>query len=436
MSSAVTASKLDQPAFDAFLNHRREPEWILALRKEAFEQFQSMKWPDRRDEDWMRSDLRPFKLDSYSLVSEPTSTDLESPVRLIDDVELAGQILSVDGATTKEWLAPEAARQGVAFCSLQQALQEHEEIVREYLWSITDATVDRFAALHAATWRGGAFLHVPRNQVLEKPVHIHAALSNGGYDSGHQLIVIGENAEATVLYESASATEKDGGLQIGGLEIIVQKGGRLRFVNLQDYGLNVWTFAHQKAVIERDASIQWTIAAMGSRFSQVAQQVVLSGENANSQVNGVMFTRENQQLTYNTLQEHVAKSCRSDFLYKSALQDQSRTVWRGLIKVAPGAFKTDGYQRNDNLMLSNECRADSIPGLEIKADDVRCTHGSTSGRVDDELIFYAQSRGFTRQEAIRMIVTGFFQQIFDRITIESVRKALGESIARQVRQYK
>ena len=135
------------------------------------------------------------------------------------------------------------------------------------------------------------------------------------------------------------------------------------------------------------------------------------------------------------LQHHRAPNCHSDFLYKSAQQDKSRTVWKGMIKVDKIAQKTDGYQRNDNLLLSTSARADSIPGLEIEADDVRCTHGSTSGRVDDELIFYAQNRGFTRQEAIRMIVTGFFQQVFDRITIDSVREALGLAIARRVREY-
>ncbi len=140
-------------------------------------------------------------------------------------------------------------------------------------------------------------------------------------------------------------------------------------------------------------------------------------------------------MSYHTLQHHQAPHCRSDFLYKAALQDKSRTVWRGMIKVDPDAQRTDGYQRNDNLLLSATARADSIPGLEIEADDVRCTHGSTSGRVDDELIFYAQNRGFTRQEAIRMIVTGFFQQVFDRITIESVRDALAHAISRRVREY-
>ncbi|MEM9646099.1 MAG: SufD family Fe-S cluster assembly protein, partial [Planctomycetota bacterium] len=187
--------------------------------------------------------------------------------------------------------------------------------------------------------------------------------------------------------------------------------------------------------VDRDATLQWTIAAMGSQLAKVNQSVDLVGPGADSQVNGVMFTEGRQHLAYHTQQYHRAPSCHSDFLYKSAQQDRSRTVWRGMIKVDPIAQKTDGYQRNDNLVLSESSRADSIPGLEIEADDVRCTHGSTTSKVDEEQIFYAGCRGFTRDEATRMIVSGFFQQIFDRITIDSVRNALGAAIARQVREY-
>jgi Fe-S cluster assembly protein SufD len=174
---------------------------------------------------------------------------------------------------------------------------------------------------------------------------------------------------------------------------------------------------------------------MGSSLTKVNQSVDLIGPGADSQVNGVMFTEGRQHLAYHTLQHHQAPNCHSDFLYKAAQQDRSRTVWRGMIKVDKDAQKTDGYQRNDNLVLSEASRADSIPGLEIEADDVRCTHGSTTSKVDEEQIFYARCRGFTRKEATRMIVSGFFQQIFDRITIESVREALAAAIARQVREY-
>jgi Fe-S cluster assembly protein SufD len=249
------------------------------------------------------------------------------------------------------------------------------------------------------------------------------------------LVVLEEGAEATLLCETASPRETDGGFSCGMLEVILQPGAHLRIVNLQNWGRGTWYFGHHKAVLQRDSSIQWTVAAMGSRLSKVNQHVELAGPGADCQVNGVLFTEGKQHLAYNTLQHHVAPHCHSDFLYKGALQDRSRTVWRGMIKVDPAAQQSDGYQRNDNLLLSGAVRADSIPGLEIEADDVRCTHGSTSGRVDEELIFYAQCRGFTRKEAIRAIVSGFFQQIFDRITIDSVREALAEAIGRRVRDY-
>jgi Fe-S cluster assembly protein SufD len=230
-------------------------------------------------------------------------------------------------------------------------------------------------------------------------------------------------------------SEQGGGLHCGGVELIVGDRAHLRYVDLQNWGNRVWHFAHQKALLGRDASLQWTIGALGARLAKVNQHVELRGAGSHSQVNGTMFTEGRQHLSYHTLQHHRAPSTRSDFLYKAALQDRSRTVWRGMIKVDPSAQQTDGYQRNDNLLLSGDARADSIPGLEIEADDVRCTHGATTGRVDEEQVFYARSRGFTRREAVRMIVTGFFQQIFDRITIDSVREALGLAIARRVREY-
>ena len=208
----------------------------------------------------------------------------------------------------------------------------------------------------------------------------------------------------------------------------------LRMVNLQNWNTGVWHFARQKARVHADGRLQWTLGALGSRLSQVQQDVALVGRGAHAQVNGVMFTEGRHQLGYNTLQHHQAPDCKSDLLYKGALQDRSRLVWRGMIKVDKIAQKTDGYQRNDNLMLSTEARADSIPGLEIEADDVRCTHGSTSGRVDDEQIFYAQARGLTADEAARLVVAGFFQQVFDRITIPPVREALARAIGGRIRR--
>jgi Fe-S cluster assembly protein SufD len=303
------------------------------------------------------------------------------------------------------------------------------------LFSVVDPAVDKFAALHGAFWSGGTLLYVPKGVAIDEPLHMLTGLSDGATDLGHTLVVLEDGAEATLMAETASESETVGGLHCGAIELVVGAGAKLRYVNLQNWGTGVWHFAHQKAVVGRDARVQWTIGALGAKLAKVNQHVALAGPYAEAQVNGVMFTERRQHLSYHTLQHHRAANCKSDLLYKGGLQDKSRIVWRGMIKVDPGAQKTDGYQRNDNLMLSADARSDSIPGLEIEADDVRCTHGSTSGRVDDELLYYAQTRGLTRNEAIRMVVAGFFQQVFDRITIESVREALGHAIRRRVREY-
>ncbi len=432
------ARKFNVDGFEQFLTTLNEPDWLTQLRQQAWMQFEQLSWPDRKQEEWMRSDLRGFKLDRYLLPFGQESVALDEadiPQRLASGITPAGKLQTLDGQVVHEFFDQKWRDKGVLFGDLSRLAKEHPDVVRQYLYSVVDPEQDRFAALHAAIWSGGQLLYVPRGVCVDQPLYVAAGLTDGGTDSGHTLIVLDEGAEATFLYESNSVSETAGGLHLGSVEIVVKPGANLRYVNLQDWGRGVWHFAHQRATIDRDASIQWTIAALGTRFSQVSQRVSLIGKGAHSQVNGVLFTQDQQQLTYNTFQHHQAPHCRSDFLYKAALQDKSRTVWRGMIGVDPAAQKTDGYQRNDNLLLSDQARADSIPGLEILADDVRCTHGSTSGKVDEELVFYAQSRGFTRKEAIRMIVTGFFQQIFDRISIQSVREALGQSIARQVREY-
>ena len=432
----VTSNQLtfSNEGFQSFLESRNEPGWLSEIRQAAWARFNEMPWPSNKDEEWMRTDIRIFNLDKFQIPGPPESSDLPTAV-LSDGVELAGSAASRDGACVKSpTLDPKWSEKGVIFGNISDLLEEHGELIRKYLFQSVDGTVDRFAALHQATWATGTFLYVPRNVTIDQPIHTLTTISDGGTDFSHTLIVLEEGAEATVLAESTNG-EGESGLHNGAIEIFVGERANLRYVNLQDWSQKVWHFAHQKAVVGRDGNLQWTVGALGSRLAKVNQHVALSGVRANCQVNGVMFTENRQHLSYHTLQHHEKPDCTSDFLYKSALQDTSRTVWRGMIKVDEGAQKTDGYQRNDNLLLSAKARADSIPGLEIEADDVRCTHGSTSGRVDEELIFYAQCRGFTRKEAIRAIVTGFFQQVFDRITIESVREALALAISRRVREY-
>lgn len=420
--------------FEAFLASRREPSWLTDQRRQHWAAFQELSWPSRSQEEWIRTDIRLFNLNKFAL---PTNAPKAAaiPTLLSEGVKLGGSTTAVDSHATMSQLDEKWRAKGVVFGSLDELVNEHSDLVRKHLFSAVSPRYDKFAALHAACWAGGHLLYVPRGVAMNEPLHCVSSLTNGGVDLGHLVVVLEDGAEATLLSETASASHEDGGLHCGATEVVLGSGSHMRFVGLQNWGFGVWHFAHQKALVGRDATLQWTIAAMGSRLSKVNQHVALVGPGGQVQVNGVLFTEEKQHISYQTLQHHQSPSCRSDFLYKAALQDKSRTVWRGMIKVDHEAQKTDGYQRNDNLMLSEECRADSIPGLEIEADDVRCTHGSTSGKVDEELIFYCQARGLTRQEATRMIVTGFFQQIFDRITIESVRDALGHAISQRVREY-
>ncbi|MGW8258447.1 MAG: Fe-S cluster assembly protein SufD [Thermoguttaceae bacterium] len=436
VSGAITPIGFSQDAFEIFLARRLEPEWLTHLRRQAWEKFLELPLPDRSAEQWMRTDVRGLKLKNFNLLFSPHEETPPITALLSEGVNLAGSLVTIDGCALSRDLDAELADQNVLFASFEQLTPEDMELIRPYLFSQgVDYQDDKFAALHTACMSGGAVIHVPKGVKIEQPLHILSALSPERCDFSHRLIVLEEGAEATVLLETSSSDISAPGLHCGGSEIFLGPRARLRYVNLQNWGSGVWHFAHQKARLDQEADLQWTIGALGARMAHVNQHVFFVGPDANAQVNGVMFTEGRQHLTYNTLQRHQAPNCSSDLLYKGALQDTSRLVWRGMVKVDPDAQKTDGYQRNDNLILSEGARADSIPGLEIEADDVKCSHGATVGRVDDEQVFYARCRGLTRKEAVRMIVAGFFQQVFDRITIGSVRHALGEAIGRRIREY-
>ena len=422
--------------FDLFLESRSEPDWLRERRRDSWGRFESLSWPTRQDEEWIRTDIRLFKLDRFSLQIESSPACEPDAPLLSEGVELGGQSTSVNSQGALCTQIDSLASQGVVFGSLSDLLQEHGELIQELMSRRPlDLESDRFAALNEACWSGGHLLYVPRGVAIEEPIHLHSILANGGVDLAQTMIVLEDGATATVLAEMTSQDGDQPGLHCGSLEMMLGAGASLRYVNLQNWSDATWHFARHHATLGQDASLQWTSAAMGSRLSKVNQHVTLAGKGANCQVNGVLFTEGKQHLSYHTLQHHKAPGCTSDFLYKSALQDRSRTGWRGMIKVDPVGQQSDGYQRNDNLLLSDQARADSIPGLEIEADDVRCTHGSTTSQVDEELIFYATCRGLARGEAVRLIVSGFFQQIFDRISIDSVRDALAEAIARRVREF-
>jgi Fe-S cluster assembly protein SufD len=245
----------------------------------------------------------------------------------------------------------------------------------------------------------------------------------------HILVWVDRGASLTYVHESASHTEATGQAMHAGLvEIVVDEGANLRFVELQSWGEHVWNFSHERARVLRDANLDWIFGAIGSHLTKNFSELDLAGQGASGRMSGFYFTDGVQHLDHDTQQNHLAQNTTSDLLFKGALRDKSRSVWQGMIYVAPGAQKTDGYQANRNLVLSPQARADSIPGLEILADDVRCTHGATVGKIDAEQVFYLRSRGIPYREAERLIVEGFFDPIMQRIPFEGVRSRFQDAI--------
>jgi Fe-S cluster assembly protein SufD len=412
-----------------------EPAWLAARRREALAAFQASSWPTLRDEEWRRTDIRALKLGSFAPPaadgSKPSATawDAVAPLWKTLSGHYGSGIAHVDGRLAQKAVAA-ALPPGVVFTTLADAVVSHPDIVERYL--LTQAVrpeEDVFSALHAAFWSSGVLLYVPKGVKVEQPLfHLLALSAEERVDFNHTLVVLEDGAEATLVQESAGHGTTPG-LHVGAVELFVGAEAKLTFVNIQNWDNQTWHLSRERAVVDRDGSVQWTVGGLGSRLAKVNQDVRLVGEGASAQVNGVMFTTGRQNLTYITRQDHAAPHTTSDLLYKGGLKDASRIVWRGMIRVEKDAQRTDAYQKNDSLVLSDSARADSIPGLEIEANDVRCTHGATAGNVDENMVFYLLSRGIDHETAVRLIVEGFFANVYDRITLEPVQETLRLAVA-------
>lgn len=426
-----------QTNFESFLAGRNEPDWIQSQRREAFAQYERMLAEPLDPEEYKRLDLRTFRPEQYGLQLQQDGTETQKSglsTLMQDRAEFGGSVVHQDGRCVSSNLSDELASKGVLFGDLSTLLNEHREKLEPYfLTRAVDPQTDRFSAWHAAFWTGGTVLFVPRNVEIDAPLYSLISLStDGAADFSHTLVILEDGASATLLEETNSTNPDAAGLHVGAVELIVGQEAKLRYVQLQNWNDSVKHIAHQSGRVARDAMLQWTVGALGSRMSHIHQGVHLDGRGADAQVNGVTFATDRQLLSYYTQQTHHQPDTRSDLLYKEVCRDKSRVVWRGMIKVDPDAQKTDGYQRNDALMLSRDARADAIPGLEIEADDVRCTHGATAGRVDDEQMFYAMCRGLSEYEAMHMIVEGFFAEVYDRIPVELVRETLSQVVERKL----
>lgn len=421
----------DEAAFEAFLSTRDEPTWVTDRRRQAFALLQEKFEAELDPEEWRRVNLRLFRPEEFG-VKRSADAACGFDTSLQRAAEFAGRVIHCDGGVQASELVADVRGKGVVFGDLTELVRSHGELIERHLFTAVAPETDRFSAWHAAFWTGGTVLYVPRGVRVDRPLHSLIGLTTAGAaDLSHTLVVLEDGASAALLEETASAGEA-AGLHLGSVELILGRGAGLRYVQLQNWNDKTFHFAHQAGRVAADGQLQWTVGGLGAKLAHVHQDVILDGRAATAEVNGVTFAVGRQQLSYYTQQNHNAPDTRSDLLYKTVLRDRSNVVWRGMIRVEPTAPRTDGYQRCDSLMLSDNARSDSIPGLEIETDDVRCTHGATTGRVDAEQIFYCRSRGLTEFEAMHLIVEGFFHQVYDRIPVEAVRDVLGAAVEKKL----
>ena len=435
-----------------------EPKWMREKRLEAYAHYESLPMPHTtKDDEWRRTvdmrtqdywrrtrrHLRGLALEKYhpniAANGGRSAEDLD-----FNDEETAGMLVQVDGQLQHASETEILKKKGVYFAHLNTALQERPELLRDYfmnkavtletaLRSGNIAQHNKFDALHGAFWQGGYLLHVPKDTRVEVPLRVYIRMSEAEQaDLSHTLIVAEEGSQVVILEDNLSVNPDASGLHSGAVEIFAGQNSNVTYVQVQRWNRQVWNFASHRAMVARDAHLCWVTAAFGGRLSKVNQAVVLEGAGCTAQMLGLAFTDARQHLDISTAQEHISPHTSSDLLYRTVLKDRAQTAWGGNIYVYPSANYTDAYQKNDNLLLSERAHADTLPGLEIQAHEVRCTHGATAGKIDAEQVFYLMSRGVPYAQAEKLIVDGFFEPVMERIPLESVREELSTSITRKL----
>jgi Fe-S cluster assembly protein SufD len=384
-------------------------------RADLLERYRALPFPTTSDEHWRFTDLKGFDPDSFSANGAKT-------------VERAGSMLDVETAAlahvSEAGIEIERAPEGVVF----EPLAEGHELLATLV-----GTDEKFAAHNAAEWKHGLLVRVPAGLELQQPLYVRVTSSVPDAALFWRVLVVAEEGSRfSFIEEHASAAPDLPGYSNVVAELFVGDGAKLEYVSIQNLSRETWHFASHRASVGRDAELDWVAGGFGSKKGKIRIENDLAGQGGTSRVTGAYFADGAQHLDYDTLQRHIAPNTTSDFAFKGALRDKARAVWRGMIRVEEEAQKTNAYQENRNLLLSPDAHADSIPGLEIEANDVRCTHGATVSQVDRDELFYCMARGLSRGEAERLIVRGFYQEIFDRIELEPVRTALQTALEARI----
>ena len=408
------------------------PSWFQQEREQSWREFFALPTPTRKDQAWRFSNVGALDLTPYRFGTTPSEDErseiLERSTALNGK---AGRLIFANDQLLERDALPEALRRaGVIFQPLERALIEHEDLVRKHFMAQPAALGSaKFAALHRAQVRAGAFIYVPRAMELELPIEIfHWLTGENAAVFPHLLLVADEMAKVTVIEHFRSSDRAARGFACGVNDLIVGRGATVKYVCAQRWNKNVTALQINATTVERDASAMSLNLHLGGNYSRFESLSRLVGEGARSDLLAVAVAHEKQEFDARTLQDHVSPHTASDLLYKNALTDHARTTFGGLIRVEPHAHFTDAYQKVRNLLLSDDAEANSMPGLEILADNVRCTHGATSGQIDEDELFYLRTRGIPTKTAQRLIVTGFLTEVIQRLDQDAIAAHLARLI--------
>ncbi|HEU5299649.1 MAG TPA: Fe-S cluster assembly protein SufD [bacterium] len=398
---------LDRSPVEALSERLQEPRWMRELRLAALDLAGRLPVPSRAEDPWRRTDPAAFELRESRLDPSVVSGPREVP----------------------------ALPAGVIFSALPEAVRAHPDLVREHFMRSVRPEESRFRALHAACWTGGTFLYVPEGVEVAVPLRSEAWIQSADVALvPHTLVVAERGSRVTLVDAFGSMAGTWPALVNGVVELTVKDGAEVRYVVRQDWLADVAAIGVIRGRVARDAALHTLLVGFGGAVVKTDVESLLEGPGGSSEMLGAFFGTGAQHFDVHTVQEHRAPSTLSDLLYKNAVRDAARSIFSGMIRVHKGAQKTNAFQANRNLILSPGAKADSIPNLEIMANDLRCTHGSATSRLNEEHLFYLMSRGLRRVDAVRMVVEGFFAELLDRVPLADVRASIAQDVDRKMVQ--
>ena len=420
------ALPLGAETVDAIADLHGEPDWMREARRDAWATYAAMDFPRKDEEAWRRTDLSRYPLDDMRVVFSGVELDSIEDLPPCWNYTLApaglvsGVLVHCNGARTHATMRPEIAGQGVVFEGLHRALRTHGDLIRRY-WmqgTTTRPNFSKFTALNAALWHGGTFVHVPAGVNVARPLQSLISYdADGGTGLHHTLVVAETGSRVTLIQDRVSQDLKDE-VNAEVVEIYAEAGARVRYVSLQHWGHHRYSVSVQEAQVAQDANMVWVAGSMGGGMTKEFLRANLNATRARSTMAGFSFPYDHQHVDQSTYQHHRAPNTYSDLLFRNVLRDRARTVFYGMIRIETQAGGgTEGYQVNNNLLL-DDARAHAIPGLEIIANDVRCSHGATVSHIDPEELFYLQARGLPRPSAESLMVQGLVPWVIPCLLLE------------------